>query len=434
MDVNEPEPCRWFVYDLARHELFDAQNGSFARFELPFRALWKSWDDYEENFSGGSRVDFMASARETAQFLRKRAEKSQTLRKFCQGQTNDAPCVVRYWTERFVTDLALVRRQGIGVEVLGVAEVEQGGRITAFVFDERGRLRWWSVHAWPDSKFAYIYEFDGTGAVRRFVELDSRGRELRRRFRMFKDGKMVAPELRSAFCAEAEAATRSLTEAWTNGSIAIVPNVPHPTPEVAAREAELDRVNQEREEKYMRMNKERRAAGLPELTRLEKRLMLRNEIWELSRGNFAKLRQEASGRFETTELDASVDWERVRLSSLAFDICVKYPDSSHAIGPWPKSLHVLLDLKFPPGSDRPLLLGGDKDIQDQWGHEYRYRDGDIVRLAHGRCQPLITSAGPDGVFDTADDITSADEFKLRDQKAERGRKAKQRGGQALTVK
>ena len=32
------------------------------------------------------------------------------------------------------------------------------------------------------------------------------------------------------------------------------------------------------------------------------------------------------------------------------------------------------------------------------------------------------AAGPDGVFDTDDDITSVDEFKLREQKAERERR------------
>lgn len=260
-DEKEPRPCRWFVYDVDRHELFDAQNGSFVRFDLPFHALWKDWDDYEENFSGAPKVDFMASGCGTAQFLRKRAEKSQTLREFCKGLTNDAPCVVRYWTERFITDLVLVRRRSVGFDVLGVAEVEQGGRISVFVLDERGRLRWWSVHTGTDSKFAYIYEFDAAGVVRRFVELDSSGRELRRRFRRFKDGKMVAPTERAAFRAEAEAAVRPLTEAWASGRYAAVPNVPPPSPEETAREAEREREERAREDRYMRINEERRAAG-----------------------------------------------------------------------------------------------------------------------------------------------------------------------------
>gem|GEM_PF-888885 len=49
------------------------------------------------------------------------------------------------------------------------------------------------------------------------------------------------------------------------------------------------------------------------------------------------------------------------------------------------------------GQDMPLL-----EVNDAWGHPIRYRN-------HGAGNfPVLTSAGPDGLFDTADDIISSE--------------------------
>ncbi len=419
-------PHRVFIYDVAGEDLFDVESNAFRRLSLPFRSLWKDWDDYLENFSGLPKVNFVESSHSYAKYLRERAERSLTLRDFCQSLTNDVPCVVRYWAENDTTNFALVRKRGPAFEVLGLAEIGFGGESRTHMLDEGGRLRWKSE--WPrtgSSRGESHYEFGDDGAVQRFVELDGKGREVRRRRRRLKDGTMLAPEGRAAFRAEAEAAASPLIEAWANRRFAVVPNVLPPPPEEARRIAEenakREREKREREEKYARINKERQAAGLPPLTRLDRSRIRQDETNELVRQRLEKLRQEATGRFETTELDAATDRERARLKHLAtvLDLNHERLFENAVSGSWPKTLRDLIGLMRYPKINVPLLLNGEKDIRDQWGREYRYHHGDVRKTPFGKNRPLITSAGPDGVFDTADDITSLDEFKLLKQKEER---------------
>ena len=419
-------PHRVFIYDAVVEELFDVESNAFRRLSLPFRSLWKDWDDYLENFSGRPKVNFVESSHSYAKYLRERAERSLTLRDFCQSLTSDVPCVVRYWAENYTTNFALVRKREPAFEVLGLAEIGFGGETRTHMLDAGGRLRWKSEWSGTGGgRGESHYEFGDDGTVQRFVELDGKGRELRRRHRRLKDGTMLAPEARAAFRAEAEAAARPLVEAWTNRSFAVVPNVPPPPPEEARRIAEgnakREREKREREEKYARINRERQAAGLPPLTLLDRSRIRRDETNELVRRRLEKLRQEATGRLETTELDAATDWERVRLGYLATVLELNHERLfvNAASGSWPKTLRDLIGLMRHPKINVPLLLNGERDIRDQWGREYRYRPGDVTKTPFGRDRPLITSAGPDGVFDTADDITSFDEFKLRKQKEER---------------
>ena len=88
-------------------------------------------------------------------------------------------------------------------------------------------------------------------------------------------------------------------------------------------------------------------------------------------------------------------------------------------GSRPKSLRDLLEVSIPP-KGIPLLPEGENDLKDIFGTEYRYRvereDGkEIDRV-------VIVSAGPDGVFDTADDLSSEDYFRLRKLASEKNAK------------
>ena len=62
---------------------------------------------------------------------------------------------------------------------------------------------------------------------------------------------------------------------------------------------------------------------------------------------------------------------------------------------YPSDLSALIEAK---GDDEPVLDGGEGALEDPWGTEYRYE--------HKGKKILIVSAGPDGEFDTDDDISS----------------------------
>ena len=69
------------------------------------------------------------------------------------------------------------------------------------------------------------------------------------------------------------------------------------------------------------------------------------------------------------------------------------------IDAYPATLHVLISAVC---KGRNLLVGGERYVTDRWGKIYRYR-----AVADGnRWNLLIESAGPDGVFDTSDDIVT----------------------------
>ena len=99
----------------------------------------------------------------------------------------------------------------------------------------------------------------------------------------------------------------------------------------------------------------------------------------------------------------------------------KYSVAIRAVDVRPKSLRELLGVKFPPRGQFPLLLEGEKDIRDLWGREYRYCSGEGTDTPYGEKHPIITSAGPDGMFDTSDDISSVDIINLENWKTTRNR-------------
>ena len=416
---------RTFVADVPGGGLYDVEKKAGSAFRLPFRALWKDWDDFMENFSEVPRVDFVKSSHESAKIFRAKAEKSETLRTFCRGLTNDAFHVVRYCAEGDCKYFALVGKRGEAIDVKGVGEVLPDGGFRAYMLDERGCLRWIREYVpWGGGR-ELNNEFDNSGAVRRFTEIDGHGTELRRRFRRLKEERMVVPEARAAFLAEAEEVVRPFTMAWKDNNYAIVPNIPPPSAEdarrIAAVEVERMKREQRQRDRYARVNVERRAAGLPELTELEKRRIARDEMLQLRQKRFERLRHERTGRCETTEMDAAVDKERARLDFLSRIVSEKYSVAIRAIDVRPKSLRELLGVKFPPRGQFPLLLEGEKDIRDLWGREYRYCSGEGTDTPYGEKHPIITSAGPDGMFDTSDDISSIDIINLENWKTTRNR-------------
>lgn len=62
---------------------------------------------------------------------------------------------------------------------------------------------------------------------------------------------------------------------------------------------------------------------------------------------------------------------------------------------YPSSLNDLITSK---NDEEPVVSGGEGALEDPWGTEYRYE--------HKGKKILIVSAGPDGEFDTDDDISS----------------------------
>lgn len=77
-------------------------------------------------------------------------------------------------------------------------------------------------------------------------------------------------------------------------------------------------------------------------------------------------------------------------------------------GRYPKTSEGLRALVERPGSlsdERSWVKLADSVPLDPWQTEYRYTDRSMKRVAH----PFeIRSAGPDGLFDTEDDISSLD--------------------------
>lgn len=171
-------------------------------------------------------------------------------------------------------------------------------------------------------------------------------------------------------------------------------------------------------ERIAERNRERRAMGLPDMSDRETRIYLRDESRTRHRRWIERMRQETTGRFVTTEEDAQMDLERVRLHGLYWHVARDYALSVGRPGERPTDLRELLVCRNAL-SGRDLLEDGENDIRDVWGHEYRYHFGQGGKLKMVPDHVVLTSAGPDGVFDTADDISSDDWFAFRKFELER---------------
>lgn len=415
-EISPDRHCR-YVADISGGQFYSFEKNSFEPVLLPFRALWKDWDDYEENFSSAPREDVAKGCREIAAQRREWALKNRNLQDYCLELADESPHVVLFRRGKAWRGVdswfALVRRFGRSVEILGIAEDRSNGPLTLYSFDTHGHLRWWSsLRQGGGGKAESHYEFDETGAIRRFVELDEMGRGHLRRNRWNKQGEMVGPELRPAFLAEARAVHAILTDARSNRNYDIVPDEPVPPISLGIQDASnakvaLEKVERERQERLARTNALRLAEGRTKLTEQEKGMMEWKEALEERRRFFEGLRHQTTGCPETAEHDGGVDMERARLYLLAVKIVHSYPRILRAPDARPKTLADLVAVRYPQ-TGTPLLPEGEQCIRDHWGRPYRYRAEDVLGDAHGRRWPVITSAGADGMFGTADDLTSVD--------------------------
>ncbi len=98
--------------------------------------------------------------------------------------------------------------------------------------------------------------------------------------------------------------------------------------------------------------------------------------------------------------DARIETARMLIANV--NLAVKSYYLKH--GKYPDSLEALTQA---PDGEEPLLLG---DCVDPWGNELKYEK-------RGKMLPCITSAGPDGEFDTEDDISNLDKSKVEIEKA-----------------
>ena len=69
--------------------------------------------------------------------------------------------------------------------------------------------------------------------------------------------------------------------------------------------------------------------------------------------------------------------------------------SDHRMSEPPKDLRVLLEIDS--NNNEPYLAGGERSLHDPWGNPYRL-------VCEGKRRRVVSN-GPDGVQDTADDIS-----------------------------
>ncbi len=432
---------RSFAIDFNGGTFYDVEKKLFGTIKLPFCSSWKNWDDYMENFIGLTNTCELVGFRDYAIRTRNSLMADNTLlgRRFrdcCRKAiTNDTPEVMRYHPGVYAGNfaefhMAYVRMRRETIEVLGLASFHPDNTGLAdmvYMFDEDGHLHWvccfWKTINGKSKNVQQgsIYEFGQRGDLRHFVELDGNGRELPRNRRFLKDMEMVPHQGRAAFFSDMYKAIAPMIEKFEKRSFVEVSALPvthrRQNTEVVARMEEQKR---KESEMVIAANQKRLRGGMPNMTDVEERMFLRNEWLKTSRIWFERMRQETSGRSETSAQDAMVDLERARLFNLYNMVKHIYPVVTCRSGTVPKTLHEVAVCRE-PGSGKPLLPGGENDLKDQWGHEYRYRVGQGEKIKMATEHPIITSAGPDGVFGTEDDLSSEDWFVFRKIEAERRR-------------
>lgn len=407
-----------FVVDVGAEECYDGRTGIARAFKLPFRSIWRDWDDYMENHSGHSSAKRVEAFRQAAEGKYRRLVASAAFSEYCRALEDDHPHAVLFrWSNgdsaHGSSILAVVRRRrGDGVILSAATFGGDGMGDELCVYGENGLVRQRSFYRQGQGgAIERHFEFDREGKLSRFAELDGNGRELPRRNRSVRAGEMVPPDERSVFLDKVRGAIRPLVEAWRSRSFEEV--FCSSSQSSSARAAESQKTMEHvrtwqagLQAKIDALNARRRSAGLPDMTEIERARFLRDDALKVSQDEFEKLRHQSTGRMGTTDMDSMVDRERARLHYLGRTVSRRYPVAVGKRGARPDSLRTLLSVRIPPHGV-PLLPEGEQDIVDSWGHAYRYRlDGDGQEA--GGPRPIILSAGPDGRFETADDLSSDD--------------------------
>ena len=423
---------RRFAVDVSDGRFYDYEKHARGRLEMPFHSLWKDWAGYldykkrKAKTDGAARLSNMAEAERNALMTRETLV-GRRLQEFCAELTFDKTRVVLYRRKELLGagmefSLALIRQEAGQVKILGTATFFSGSSMLhnhVAIFDDAGRLLWWcqfqKYQGWmgPDDWCGAAYEFDAKGHVARFVELDVHGKELPYNLRTLGDRQMVESQNRAAFLAEARDVVRPLLKTWLDGSYEDSSQKSVSCLETTSVvPAGLQDVLRKDREVLAEVNRKRQRGGLSALGKDEERLVLREIRYEESRRWFERMRHAFTGRKESTAHDRMMDLERVRLNELRRMLVVNFPPENY-----PKTLRELVGRRG-ARFGQLLLPGGEDDLRDQWGHEYRYGLGRrklTELLEHG---PVVTSAGPDGIFDTEDDLSSDDWYVFRKMEEE----------------
>lgn len=422
---------RSFLVDFGSGNFYDVERCAFGKVQLPFHSIWRNWEECPD-WHGDAKVDDDARLRGFANVDRDNLARNESpmcraFWDFCCGHTNESSFVVLYRKEERKGDkvsyLALVKVGGVKPEVLGTAQFHTPGSSmsdTIDVFGDDGGLLWSCYFNVGGGR--RCFSFDGRGNVRDFVELDGEGGELPLQQRILKDRTMVVPEKRPSFFAAMEKVIHPLLESWKKRNYVNFHDSVSPLGKslVDGSVGWSKTVSRKIHEQVIERNRERCAIGLPDMTETEKIIFLRKVSWERDRRWCEQMRHETTGRKVTTEVDAMIDLERVRLNSVYWAVARGFPSVVDAPVKSPKTLRDLIGLR--DGKFGQLILpGGEDDIKDQWGHEYRYRVGQGEKIKMASEHPVITSAGPDGVFGTEDDLSSEDWFVFRRIENERRR-------------
>ena len=417
---------RNFIIDLAGERFYDVEKSYVGEFKMPFRSPWKNWDDFEENFSRRSKRDVKTECMALAARLAEGVRTCKGLEEFRNKLTNGETRVVLYQDEGHEYSITPVRLQKQGDEfvLLSGGWFCGSGDCSVCVFDDFRRLRW---AFYRHGKCEAAYEFDENGEIGRFAEVDERGEVPPRRALLRKDGVMLGASERGAFIAAVRALVAPLADAWRNKDYISVYRKPQRKLTLEEERAnaaiyeKFSRDEKARQEKYTRINGERLSKGLPELTKLDKRRIEQDEALELMRKDSATGERSPAAN----ETGGQMRLCRERIPTVMHEEPIFY----HAEKLYnfryrrgrPQRLEDMLGA-VNPGSDEPFMIDGDNYRQDLWGHPYRYYVGQGEQKSHRSNRAVIVSAGPDGVFDTADDLSSEDYFRLRKLASEKNAK------------
>lgn len=410
---------RRYLIDVAGGWYYDVESRAFRQIVFPFSAPWKDWVDYAENYAQRAKVDWLGFCQRLGKGLYEKAVGDEELMSFSDRLPEGETYMVRRrdssvsWFE----NLVLLKRLGKKNQILGVARVQDREIALVCRYDSEGRLTW-LIQRLNGGEREFDCAFDQLGNLSRHLERRNGGREVLPSSRWFGTCAHVGPEGRLSFVSEVDNCLRPFDEAWRRGTyVDLSATVPTAERGLAAREEDvkthenLKRVHEELEAEWARSNVLRRAQGLPPLTSWEKKLIRRAETLEKHRRDFEQWRLAVAGDKTTTEDDRLLDLERARLVCLKMVIDVDYQFAKGENGAHPERLEDLLSTRSL--DRRHTILEDVSEIRDVWGRDYRYSYGMKGPKLTRASRAIIISAGPDGVFDTLDDLSSDDIYPLR---------------------
>lgn len=406
--LGTEERVRRYVVNIETGWYYDAERKAEGKLQFPFNAPWKDWNDYYEHFTDRNKTDWLDFCRRLGDELRRRMEGEADLKehvaKMSDGETGFICSPDQNALQQ--KSLVMVKKTGDGHRILGAARIVGNDVTVVCRYDDMGHLRW-LIHRYVQTATEFDCEFNAAGELTRHMERKTDGRGPLAVSRWFQDRAQVPLNGRAEFLVEVEKIVRPLEDAWCTGRYKEVSTMHE---KKALRDSP-----QEKSPLYMAgisyaqwdvTNAVRRTQGLAPLSSWEKKCLVRAENLEKYRKNFEQWRQKMTGVSQTTELDRKIDLERARLVCLKILIEGDYRLAKKGSNVHPERLEELLVTKLPDKVN--TILKEEAEIRDVWGREYRYYSGERgPKLSRNR-RPIIVSAGPDGVFDTEDDLSNDD--------------------------